>query len=574
MASPLKELPPGFVIDQPVPEDVSASPDVPEGVPAPPEGFVVDTPEQAIQLDDDDDLGDAPPEDDVEGARPGFMARISEDLDKRRAMFNEIEKVTNAGEQTLPETALQLVGKIGAGTALDVIGEGVISGVEFLSDITPDEIEEPVVQALVGAGTALLETDIGKAGIEAARAGLEKWNAFKGENPRAARNIESVVDIGLLLAPVKAKPKTTPRPTFADKLATKLDDAATTQSARQKASFVDDLVRPKPNKAVREDEIRRTSEGGVFRSRQVELSPAEKAMADDVSKIADVSSRKTLLQNFQAIEKTNRLEADNLVAALRKNDIAIPRGDVSNALAAARSRLEANPTITGSAPQTADKVIAQAERIMASNPATASGLLKSRKELDRWIKSQKPKLFDSPSENALSTSVREVRSAINDLIDLRATNVAVKESLQRQSNLFRAMDNIAPKAADEGKNAVIRLLQGVGQSVGITASASQQFNRGLGIVAGGSVAGSVAATVSPYLIGAVGLAGLAFQGGKFVGSPAAKRSLSMLLRMSDQAIRTARQNGQEVLLNKLRADRGAVMELFKQFETIEGGEDE
>lgn len=495
---------------------------------------------------------------------PGFIERVRADLAERGRMLDEIQAAEEAGEQPLSESLLQVAGKVMAGSVLDVIGEGVVSAIGGLSAITPDEIEDPIVQGAVRLGTAFLETDLGKEGLEAAEKGFAAYNEFSAENPRAARNIESVVDIGLLLAPIKGKPKVKAQPTFADKLATRVTAAGEAQTLRQKSAFVDDLVRPQQTKKVREAEILRSTEEGALATRTTELSTAERAMADEVGKIAEVGSDKTLLGNLNAIQTANRAEANSLVNLLAKNPVIIPKREFGTALDQAVIRLRENPALVGDAAKTATSVVEKMKKLVAANPGTASGLLQARKELDAFIGSQRPKVFDPATESALSIAVREVRQTTNDFIDSKATSVDVKNSLQKQSNLFRAVENIGPKAADEAGNSILRLFQRVARATDLGTSFSQKIALGLGLVGGGTALAFNASSVAPFLVGAAIPAGALFGAGKLAASATTKKAIGSLLRQADKAIRTTKD---EALLAQLRADRGTVAEIFKQLKT-------
>lgn len=543
MADALIQLPEGFILDV-VPEAVAQAP---TGLP---EGFVLDSPITPVE---------APvtaPELATEEESPGFIERFSSDLENRKKLAREIQGLIDRGEQAYASSVLQLTGKVGFGTMLDFLGETVVSGVEILSAITPDEIEDPIVDTVTKAAHLFLETDLGKAGMEAAQAGMEAWNEFRAENPESARNIESIVDIGLLIAPVKAKPKIKAQPTMAGRAAIKVEAAGVKQTARQKAAFVDDLVLPKPTAKVRVEQVARTTEEGIFGTKKVALSAGERAMADEVSLIEGVGSSKTLLGNFTVISQEVTNEAKLLKDLLKKNDVIIPRREFAAELDRAITRLGENPLLVGDAATTATKVVDKMKQIVASNPGTASGLLKSRKELDRWIETQKPKIFDPNQETALSIAVREIRQSTNDFIDERAVNVAVKDSLKKQSTLLRAMDNIGPKAAAEADTALLRAWQSANKVLGLRGEFNQIVATALGI--GGLGAAAVAAPMFKFLLitGAV-----SFVAGKAVLSPSAKKGVSKLLGVVDKAVRTSKD---EALIAQLRLDRAAIVELLEQ----------
>jgi len=167
----LPPLPPGFVIgDLPVQQ---------AAIPAVPPGFVIEEPTtiQAPQREE-----------------KGFFGRTAEKLRERGAKLADIFTADISGEQTTPETIFQTVGtEIGA--IGDIIGEGVLSAAKA----TPETIKQPIVAGVRN----LLNTDSGKAAIEALSKGVENWESFKKDNPRAARNIEATFNVGTAFTPIK-----------------------------------------------------------------------------------------------------------------------------------------------------------------------------------------------------------------------------------------------------------------------------------------------------------------------------------------------------------------------------------
>src|SRR5688500_632164 len=102
-----------------------------------------------------------------------FAARFSDDFKKRGAMMKEIDNAVASGEQGYAETVFQMLGKVGAGVMLDFVGEAVVSAGRGLSAITPDEIEDPIIDTASKAAHAFINTDLGQSGINAARMGIE-----------------------------------------------------------------------------------------------------------------------------------------------------------------------------------------------------------------------------------------------------------------------------------------------------------------------------------------------------------------------------------------------------------------
>jgi len=539
MADAVAQLPEGFVLD------VAPPTGLPEGfiLDAPvdggtPEGFVVDTP--VVE----------------ETERPGFIERVSTDIEARQKLGDEIRGFYERGEQSYPETLLQLTGKVGVGGVLDTMGEAFVSGVEGLSAITPDIIEDPLIDLVTETAQSFMETDLGQAGLEAFEAGVEAWGAFKAENPRAARNIEAGVNIGLFAAPVKGKPKTGAKPTIAGRAGEVMEAKAVAQTARQKADFIDELVMPKPTAKVRREQVARTTEEGPLRTKKVEPSVAERVMADEVSLIEGVGASETLQGNFNIIQKEVNDSVKRLIARLKKNDVLIPRREVASALERVSARLDDIPLLTGSAAETATRVMDMAKKIVAKHPGTASGLLKARKEFDRLVRKERgDKALDPARDNAMSIATREVRQAMNDLIAAKVVKVPVKASLKKQSTLLRTMDNLEPKVADTATNSLKRAYQNVIDVVSLRGD----FNQVMAVFAGVGGLGAAAMFAPMFREGLIA-GGLVFAGGKAVMSATAKKGVANLLKGIDKAIRTTKD---EALISKLRVDRAAVVEILK-----------
>lgn len=516
----------------------------------------------------DDFFGGASPgqfQPETEEEKLGFLQRVGEDLQRRNDLGAEIQKSLDEGEIGYAESVLQSAGKVGAGAVLDFMGEATVSLGKGLNSLSGGLIGDAIkttadlyTKTPVGkAAIAFLNSPIGQRGLEAGKAGVNEWFEFKEEHPRAAMNIEAVVNMGLVLAPAKGKPKAKAGSLgkTAEKLVSKADD----QIAAKKGKFINELVRPKQTAGVRAEQVGRTVEKGALRSKVVELSPQEAKIAEFVKDVKGVSPKNTLQGNYTVISKEVAEEAAKLKGALAKNDVVIPKREFMKTLDDSLNRLHENPLIVGDAEKTAQRILVKMKKIVEGEKGTASGLLEARKKLDSWVRSQKSgAIFDPKNENALSIAIREIRNTTNDFIDLNATNVAVKQSLKKQSNLLRAMDNIAPKAADEGANAAIRLWQRTTKLLPLRG----EFNQQMALLFGVGGLGASAA-FAPFFTKAAGATLGTYAAGKFIMGPTVKKGLAHLLKATDDAIKATKDAN---LIAELRADRALLVEMIKSAE--------
>lgn len=489
----------------------------------------------------------------------GFLERTGKELEERNLGLKKTLVDVAGGNIGLTQGTIQAVGQV-AGGALDVIGESVIQAGKGLSFIIPDAIEEPVKEAAIRGWKLLTETEIGQAAGEALKGGVEMWREFKSNNPQEAKTIESAVNIVVLFAPAKAKAGA--EPTILGKGAERLGKVAGKQISKQRGKFVADLISPKQTAKVRLAEVSRTQEigKGPFKRSIVSLSPREQQIAAEVKRIKGVFPKNTIQGNLNAVGKANRSLAKKLEIDVSKSREIIPHTEAEQAMGMAITKLIAeNPVIVGSAQNTATKVANKAIQLISENPPTPSGILKARKQLDSWIRRQKgDKAFDPALENALSVSVRSVRTAMNDLVDSRVKSTAVKRELKRQNLLFDAIENIGPKAAEEANNAIGRAVQNMAKVLPFRSKFVQEAGTvvGLGIV-------GASARFAPIF--AFGLASTVatVTGAKLLLGPGMKKNLGKIVKGLDKAIFTSTNPS---MIKQLRADRALIVELIKNAE--------
>jgi hypothetical protein len=123
--------------------------------------------------------------------KPGFLKKVATAATERFSnagdVLNRASKSTSITDQNPLETGLQLAGQV-AGFAGDVIGAGV-------SSATPEVVKQKALD--------VLKTPLGQKGLEALQGGVESYTAWATQNPRAAANLESVVNIASILPAYK-----------------------------------------------------------------------------------------------------------------------------------------------------------------------------------------------------------------------------------------------------------------------------------------------------------------------------------------------------------------------------------
>lgn len=314
---------------------------------------------------------------------------------------------------------------------------------------------------------------------EAAKQGLnnvaqtinQKLDAIPGMTPDIKKSLGDVFNTVSLLGGAEAEPIVTAgAKTAAESAAGTVSDiaqgakeAVTTspEEAAAKASaskdaFVKDLITPNQTAKDITGAIKtgKVDEGGIFTPRDTTKAiPNFDKIQESVSQVPGISPKNTLLENANAIHDEIGSVAESLKTQLQGKGSFTP-AEFNKYMGTVKSSLKENPMITGDAESTAGKIVNKFNSLVAEKGYTPGGLLDARKSLDQWMSSQKgSSIFDPKTDTAISVAMKAIRQGGNDFLADRPGikgSVDVKGLLQHQSNLYRAIDNIAPKAAKEG----------------------------------------------------------------------------------------------------------------------------
>lgn len=419
---------------------------------------------------------------------PGLFGRIGNDWQQNIADFKNIGQNGESGV----ERAAQGIGIYGQALSAP-FAETIRSGVTALNNNTVPDAPYKVI----GRGINDLYQGSDLQGM--AQDTKQLYNQGAQANPRLAADANAFLNMGNSLAMVKGG----------------LDAASGTASAvgsglknvgqdiidNRKANFAKNLVMPVPTKSVLEDQVSRTTQTPILGRKIVSPDNLEQNSINAVSEIPGVSKIKSYQSNYNIISEANQKEAENLISSLKQNDVTIADDTIINALSNVRNNLAKNPYVVGGGEKAAEATVNNALDIIQKHPQTASGLLQARKEFDSFIKSQKPKIFDTASDSPVTAAVREVRQSINDLVDQAVPNTDVRASLGKQSALYNAMDNIEPKAAAEGNNRVSRFIKSTSDKIPI----KNPIVKGAAEVAALGGLGTAAVTAPAAATGAAGI---------------------------------------------------------------------
>lgn len=324
---------------------------------------------------------------------------------------------------------------------------------------------------LIGDAIAPLLPDVVKSKIgDASKYVSDKVNQIPGMTPEIHKALSDVFNTLTLEGGAKAEPvvenaaKTAATKvsdaaqSAADTLATKTKQVITKtpeQIAAKQSDFVDKLILPEMNAKATATAIKtgKVAENTALTgTRDVSQTiPNFDKIKTSVEQVPGISSKNTFLQNSNLIHNEISNVAENLKSELQNKGSFTP-AQFNKYMSGVKTTLSENPLIVGDAEKTATKLISKFNSLVKDNGYTPAGLLEARKGLDAWMSAQKGNVFNPATESAVSTALRAIRQGGNDFLASRVPDVAVKDMLEHQSNLYRAIEAIAPKAAKEGPN--------------------------------------------------------------------------------------------------------------------------
>lgn len=416
-----------------------------------------------------------------------FFDRITKLARNRKGEMSSA--ITNYGEGNigLGSMLLQVVGKGGFGTAADIVGEAVATGV---STVVPDAVEEPIKQYAYEMLGEAYNSEIGQTLAE-------EWNKL---DPNVQKNLQATGNIMAWAAP-KIK---------ASKGGQSLQNLG---QAVKKGRMSNKLKLPETPKNKLAEAKRRFKDPHGFED-----------IVDEVSKVEKVSPNKSFKANINAVgDEVERLDRQ-LFKQLRQKSVDISDDLIDQKLDLELSNLLKNNQWIQSNSSIAsafDNNISALQKLIDKYPKTPQGMLRARREFDRMLKDN---IFKVPEEELIARDAvsKVLRRALNDVVSEAAPYAPVKETLRKQSRLLSGLDNLAENYALEQP------------PLSDLKSVFQRYPMATAGVLAGTGAGAAVVT-SPVILGgaALGATGV----GAYRGLPAALRgtgrSLSAIGRATD-----------------------------------------
>lgn len=499
----------------------------------------------------------------------GFFGKVAQSWRKRTENVSGAYARQFTGQQTPFETGVQLLGQT-AGGALDTIGAGITSALGVagrgVSAVTPDFIEDPIKQ---GAG-ALARSEPVQMGLEKLAEGVDAYQAWAQENPRAAANTESVANTAFaaLVAKNLVARQATQGATVLGKTGESIKAKGTEQVRNVNMSEAMRLVQPELTKKVRVDEAGRLIEGGFLKSRTLAPTKAETAMAKVVAEVPGFSSKNTALKNYALVNTHTTGMAKQLESQLGALKITFPMKEHTAFIKKDMKDRLSNAVFMKNkdVAKEVDGMINMYLKIAAQHANTPKGVLEARKAFDVAIKKWKgPAALEQTDRatNVLKEVSREVRQSANTFLANKAGSIPVKESLKHQSTLYRAMDEIGKKVGAEAMSTLERSTAALVNVLTVRG----RLNQTAALLTGMGGLGA-AALAGPYVSAGIGSVVLGASGIKMLVSPSAKIQFGNFLLATEHILQKAGVlNLKTAEVSAILAARDQVQEYYDSMQT-------
>lgn len=465
--------------------------------------------------------------------QPSFLDRVKQDYQNR---VDNAQKFANAGVsgekpmwQAIPEMGRELV----TAPISDVTGEALKS---FYDTTAAPQVKRGFSQI----GNYIANSPVGTA----INSVSNKYGKLEKQYPNATDAINSIAgfagDVGNIAGIRKVGNLLSSTVGGLSKEAgNALVKSGNSALSSNKMKFAQDLVSPlNDTKTARIAAVENMDVSGPFQTAKPIPTRQEMESAANVADI--VSPRNTMQKNYNLVHNAIGKEAKKLKSALDRSNVSFVVSDpyagnqnvFKPVLQNAIEELNKNTTLVGDSKKIAIGLVNKMNEFVDANPATPSGLLEARKQFDKFVQAGKPKIFDQNIENGISAANSVIRNTTNDFISQAVPDAAVKASLARQSSMYRALDNIAPKAAKEASTAISRFGQKLDKAIPIKNAVTRHIIEGSGLI-GLAGAGAIAPVGTAATIGVGGgLYGL----GKLAAAPTTRKAIGNALKASGLAL--------------------------------------
>lgn len=191
--------------------------------------------------------------------------------------------------------------------------------------------------------------------------------------------------------------------------------------------------------------------GGLTKIRKVTATKSEIEAGKELAKVKGYPTKGTALEKYNYIEPEIARRGEAMQVSLANEKILRPPKEVSKLIRDAVNKASKDSLLLQKADPIVKNYLRVAERAIKQSDGTLAGELRVRQILDNAYDDAGGKYMQN---KGLDQIHRAARNALNDDLEAKAINTAVKAELKAMSNLYKAMDTLQDKAMNEGGSAL------------------------------------------------------------------------------------------------------------------------
>jgi len=485
-------------------------------------------------------------------------SKLGGDLGELGGQFvqNRLDPMATEQPSEGPESLKQLTGYALSEAVIPAFGEIVIQGFKTFGDaasaVTPNFIEQPVVEAAREAYYDAIHSDTGEMLIEGLAAVAEgpEWyrNWKQDQSPEVVRDLESTINLAAFFTPTPKTEKTDTN--LIEDAGAKVTASGRAKINKKRRSDIQVMLNPVDEKQ---------GLGGQYdmpdsKTRAYTPSDHEIEVADEVHKIPEINKSTPFLTMRGHIEKAQ--EKLRVHTAKRIDELGNPKIDSTDLVEELETSMDELFSGTefkavGGNQNVGPPLVEWLREAILKSDGTATGILQVRRDFDSFMKRVSKGALDPQSANPRAMVATKLRTLLNDKVAESAPDAKVKESLGRQSKLYNALDLIEPKHEKQSLTTLYRLQKRI-QAIGLSIPHTP-----VGIVTTLSIAGSMASKAwfppAAFGLAAVGATGLAYQ---FIRSGKGRIMIGETIKLTGKLIR---KTTDPILKNQYKADRAVLL---------------
>lgn len=418
----------------------------------------------------------------------GDIAEVGGQLKDRfnNAVGAETDSMT--GKTSAPEAGLRIFGQL-AGAANDVIGGGVKAAAQVGNAATGGVAGNLLSSAIQKVGG----TALGTMGLQAIQGGAGKWQQFATKYPRAAQDLQVVPEVANLLLNigVGGEAKTLAEGALKstvtgvkDQIPKVVAENAAKDVSKTVEAVNPDLTGKKLANAYKETVTgsRTASKGGILKEQA--LSPSQQAINVGTRlHDAGIALAGKPVQDLKTLGTAMTKTEGRINQLLEGTDPEIVYNADKPTLIADLNKVKTTSPLEFNAIKDSktvhDSVVDFAKSIIAKAPDNVKGLREARTAFDNQAKKEFPSAFKEgmiDTKTPAGRAIKASRDTINEhLYNTAPQGSEIKQLIGREADIYRAAENIAPKAAaTHGTSRATQLLNQIKKHKLVTAGVTYE----------------------------------------------------------------------------------------------------